>query len=522
MENKNTERFGIPTEFTLTPENDRIRVKFFEKNAGTELSSDFTLPDYLPEIRKMLGVTSKISPISRYIGNSIEFSGRIDYDLIYCTSDGELASVPLGEDFSFEVQPEVPSHIDWSSGGDAFADINADMLHVRVTAPRKVNVKCRLHALVRAYGYDETDAGLRGSSQSSEKLISEPKCTAFYRNMSEVIELSDEITVSGSTENMRPIISRGNVNITDVSRGENRLNCRGEVISETLMENKETGEIGSYTKKIPFTHDIELSAENGGEQTSHNIRGICGEIRLNNSENRYLIDTEVILEADTAVTTAVTVTEDLFVPGMDSTVDYRDFKYEALEKCGNGTVTVAESFPLSDLSLSEGSEILDRNASVRIEGLSQNGRNGIIGGNIKLWVLSRNGGEYASGEISIPFALDTGADITGKKISLSAKPTVNSARCRIEGDKVICEAEISISYCLMSEECIRIADSIRSQENNDDSNSGITVYYPEKGETLWTVAKKFGTSLRSIAEMNDLPSLKGHEDLSGRQFIMIY
>ena len=68
-----------PLEFMLTPENGEsggaeYRTCFTERDVTTELSSDFTLPDYYPEIRKLLMIETNVSPAERYIGGgSVEF-----------------------------------------------------------------------------------------------------------------------------------------------------------------------------------------------------------------------------------------------------------------------------------------------------------------------------------------------------------------------------------------------------------------------------------------------------------------
>ena len=78
----------------------------------------------------------------------------------------------------------------------------------------------------------------------------------------------------------------------------------------------------------------------------------------------------------------------------------------------------------------------------------------------------------------------------------------------------------------MSEENIRIADGVTVAEESGDKRaekgSGITIYYPENGETLWNIAKKFGTSPRSVAQINALPSANGNNTVSGKRFLMIY
>ena len=41
-------------------------------------------------------------------------------------------------------------------------------------------------------------------------------------------------------------------------------------------------------------------------------------------------------------------------------------------------------------------------------------------------------------------------------------------------------------------------------ENSSNKNKGIIIYYPKAGDTLWKIAKKFKSTVRDIAAVNDI------------------
>ncbi len=502
MENKSINTPPEMMEFTFTPKIERVKCPFFEKNLSTELSSDYTLPDYLPEIRKILGIRHKISPISRYIGNTIEFSGRMDYDLIYCSENGELTSVPLGEDFSIEVTPEIPEWIDWGSGGEAFASFSAETVNARATAPRKVNVKCRLMGNVICYGYDEPCGGSLGV-KNAERLQSEIEYTSFHRSMSEVIELSDEIPIAGGSEQYRYIGSDGRINITDTNQSGNILNCRGEVIYDTMAENKENGEIVHFRGRLPFTHGAELSSEIDGNAV-HSVSGHCNEIKISDGGDKYLLDAEILLEIDSVKNGTAMLTQDIFVPYHGSDVLYRDFKYETLFKNGCERLTLNENINLKDADEDE-NEIIDCITCIKLDPIKQNEDNVAICGNMKARIIYRTKGEYSSHEVSLPFSTDIGSIPSEEKRNVTVYPVISDVRCRTKGKEAAIEADIALSYVVMQRESIRIADNIKVGDRIKNLKSGITVYYPEKNESLWSVAKRYGAPLDSLASINSLP-----------------
>ena len=77
------------------------------------------------------------------------------------------------------------------------------------------------------------------------------------------------------------------------------------------------------------------------------------------------------------------------------------------------------------------------------------------------------------------------------------------------------------SYAVMQKEKRKIVDNIKIGDVSKKHQTGITVYYPEKDESLWNVAKKFGISMDSLAAQNGLNSPSAKEPISGKHFLMI-
>lgn len=523
MENKYAQRKETSTEFMLMPENCRAQINFLRKNVTTELSSDFTLPDYYPEIRKVLCITARLSPISRYVGGSnIEFSGRADYDMVYVSGEGKPASVPLGTDFSFSVPADIPDEIDWENSGEVFADTECGEVHCRVSSPRKINVKSRLRSLVRLYGEVELSPELKNIKQSSEKLCSEESSAILHRYMSEITELEEDVPIDGNNENINVISCDGAASISESFISDGGISCRGDVLLTAVYENTDEEKIYTISRKVPFSQTIDIPSD-ARQATSCAVKGITGELKAEVSDGKLTLGALLTLEADTALNTPLSVTRDIFIPACQSDTDYRDFNFETVEKCANASHTLSESVPIADFSMSSESEIISSSATARTDDIQTDNGKACINGSCRICIISKNGGEYSSGEVTLPFTYDIGSVGENEWLSMASRPTVTAVRCRMEGEDVLCEVDIALSHCITSRKKIKIAENITVRASEEvPQSSGITVYYPKKGETLWEVARSFSVPLRRLAAANDLPSARGDEDVSGKRFIMIY
>ncbi len=522
MENLKNENARPGTEFMLVPEELRPEVCCFRKNLTNELSADFTLPDYMPEIRKMLGITAKISPLTCYIGGkNIEFSGRIDYDIIYTGGDGALSSAPLGSDFSFEVTPELQSSF---SDGDftAYADVDTENLHCRVTAPRKLTVKCRLTSLVTAFCRE--DISMRGGAieRNAECLKREESCGETSRQMSEIIELSDELDTGTPADCTEVVYLNSNAFVQNISDDENgNLNVSGELCVDALYRNSETGELKSDRCRIPFTELMEAAGSTDTQNGAYNVRAICGEVKASPGEEKLLIDAEIILEATRASNKDMRLTEDIFIPGKSCKTEYRNLNLYENVKCENCTFTEKASFSGNELQIGNGSILMTSGAAL-VTDLDLTGGKAKINGKCRIWVLTENNGEFSAGEVSMPFSYDTGITVSeNSNVKINAAPSVANIRIRPSDNGAELEADIMLPYCLTREKTVRVACGIECTEEKAKKKNGVTVYYPPKDERLWDIAKKFGVSLRDLSEANNLSVSEGNAGISGKKYVII-
>ena len=131
----------------------RMQGKICDKQVSLDLSTDLSLSDYLPEIKRLLRVRAIASPADKYVGvGSADFSGKVDFCVLYAGNDGALYSVTQTEDYQFSVPVEMTS--DFEIGDGVLCDVEtvAEMAAGRVSSPRKLSLRCKLRADVHIYG----------------------------------------------------------------------------------------------------------------------------------------------------------------------------------------------------------------------------------------------------------------------------------------------------------------------------------------------------------------------------------
>ena len=115
----------------------RVQALLCDRFVVTELSSDFSLPDYQPEIKRLLRVRATVAPPDKYIGaGSAEFSGTVDYSIVYAGNDGALYCTTQTGEYSFNTPVEMSADIELGDGLLCDVESVAEMATGRVMAPR--------------------------------------------------------------------------------------------------------------------------------------------------------------------------------------------------------------------------------------------------------------------------------------------------------------------------------------------------------------------------------------------------
>ena len=124
---------------TLTYEYDGVREAI-----PAECRVEHTLPDYLPEIRRVLRVSARPLGVGRYLeGDRAEFSGTVAYTVVYTDGEGRTAAVTLNGEYTLTCPRAEGDH------PTPLAEAEVESTVCRLGGPRRLSLastlRCRVH-----------------------------------------------------------------------------------------------------------------------------------------------------------------------------------------------------------------------------------------------------------------------------------------------------------------------------------------------------------------------------------------
>ena len=131
-----------------------------------EVSEDFSLPDYVPEVRRVLGVVRDATADNGFRdGATYLQEGNVCYTVFYLGEDGQVTSVPLSSAYS----AKVPLPEDFAAE-DGFVIVwDLENVSCRVTSPRRLSLSARLRMQSLAAGRE--DASCRRIGEHPEAMV---------------------------------------------------------------------------------------------------------------------------------------------------------------------------------------------------------------------------------------------------------------------------------------------------------------------------------------------------------------
>lgn len=479
---------------------DLIRIPVCDKSVTCELSEDVTLPDYQPDIKRLLGIRAMPQFPSRYVGNSsAEFSGELDYYVFYTGADNEIYCAPVSCEYRFEAPFEVGSALENMS---AHATLELDTVSGRVISPRKINVKSRLSAAVSVLGDERLDGGHDfGGEGGLEMLYGETRSSRETFADGDVIHLSDEILFDRAEGEVRVISAMGKANIGETECVGGRVRFHGELYLKLLMNKEGGGGVYSTLRKLPFSSDIECVDAREGDSAA--VRATVASLTVDVEEGRIAIFAELACECTVCKDVKVVYVKDVYSTAYETECRTRNVEHYCNSDAFCANFSLNETVPMEKAGLSEGMRVVDVTGRATADGkLSETGR---ITGNAVFNLLCEKNGEYFETEISVPYSYDRAAgDNFSGRVECSAD--VLCARVRMDGERAAIDAEISLCGCVKDTCSLSALESVSFGDGIARSGAECTVCYPTDTDSLWSVAKRYSVPVSSIRGENKLES----------------
>lgn len=519
-------------------------ARLFDRPQTADLSDDYTLPDYMPAIGRVISCTASAASPSLYLGGgSIEYAGGVRYHLLYESADdlslwcAELPTeydIILNADRESALLPQDPAEL------SSLADAATENVSARVTAPRRLTIKCRIRLSPNLWTKSSFETAAHGDlgTPDSIRALEGKSESSFLASATNIpVICKDKITLAEAglspDDEFRVISARGDAMISQLSFSDGGADCLGEVSSNILITREGEGERPrKIIRKISFSAKLPMNLTVPENASITGIRGysICPAVNATQEEDGIALEVSLLLSAEVATRAPISYIKDIYSKSADCECARKKLVLRTPAACFNGNATVSGSSDLASLGIDSGMRLCDISARILPDiekSLSPSGRLNLAG-KMKISAVADNGAELIPVEYESDYKyvaeLPEASALESPEISLVA--TLGETKGRIDSDSIVADCELCVAVLIEDKEEIDALSEINLTPSSfaPMPASHICVCYPASGETLWDIAKKYRTEADAIAEKNSLDltnSPDSPDSLSKAKFLII-
>ena len=471
----------------------------------TECQVDYTLPDYLPEIRKILAVNARIVPALQYSEEGgVEFSGLCAYTVIYNDGDGKLSAVSVNGEYRLTGKKSERGRI------PPYEETEVESTVCRLHGPRRLTLRSSLRSRVHTV---EELALPTVEGEGYLRLGHRTLARVTHLADTGEIAFSDAVTVPGTPpDSLRLLLCDGSLQVDEVRPGDGMLTLRG-VAHVRLIAADEGGRPICLASHIPL--EREIVAEGVTDEDSPLFDGCLSLIGVRSTGDgeggtRFEIDGTAEGRVRLYRNRELSPTVQLYSPTFRTEVQRSPLMLEHLVGVMGGSYTVSGSG--GTVGDEPCGSLLDSTATATVRKITEEGGHPVVLGDVRIrhLVVGSPTEEVPApctvAEYSYPFRIEVPMTLSAgeRRYECTVRPV--AVRGHLADGGYAADTELALSLAVFAREGMSVVSSVtpHPEEAYETPAGLVRVVYPDPEDSLWTVAERYHTTPAAIAATNNL------------------
>ena len=472
-----------------------------QKSNNFMIEDDAIVPDIKPDILNAISTSGTICIYKKEIQNGkVKVEGKINTYIMYYadTEDGYIRSLNTNLDFSQSLNiPEA------QEGMDLNLDLSVRSIDCKVLNGRKVNIKAIVDVNITILANEKVDfikqvdnikdIQLLNESFRINSLIGKGE-TKTYAKDTIKLDVADNLSEVMKT-NFRIINS-------DVKISYNKVLVKSDLEAKVLYLTDDN-RINSVETIIPIMGFIDIQ-----DVTEDNICDVEYEIcnvivdPKNAEEHAIYVEVEIKIYCAAYKNNELNIVQDLYSPNVE--LNFTQKQIQAMQSKENlqDVCSIRSKQVMPELN---GEKIYDVDILPIITNQTILQDKILYEGEVKLnFVYSTNNSTgVETKEISLPFNFNMQCQNITQVTSVNTRMEIGLQNFVITSDNSVdIKIDLIFKVSMSNNANINIIDNIEVNENNIINKYSMVVYFVKPGDSLWKIAKKFGSTVNAITETN--------------------
>ncbi len=487
--------------------------------AQSDVSGEFVLPDYYRDIKRVLCMRADTQIDGQYFhAGRLEYEGVVHLSVLYIAEDDSVENASFSMDFSdgIAMEEEQGEHVLVLTPSIAQSGY-------RVMGPRKLHLKTKVATEILLRRRDCIAPRIEGEhSVRDEASLQYARRTVetmdFLGAQIKDLSLSHTMEAAGSLPPIAQVCYyEASVRFDDCRWQSDGLACRGTLFAQCLYRaqgGEEGGEYVSLQETVPVSVTVEESfLEDYTYRVTPRVRSKKGTVTENayGEPRLFELTLDYDLQVEAAKNSSVQTVSDLYSTELEVALTQTEMAVPTLTGVYHTNLTVHEGKSRSELGAEAAQSVLLVYADPQIEKTEYDAAKG----RLTLEGQARCGALFSCGTdapcLDAEFTLPIHFELSG--IFLKGEPEYRydchlvASSGRLDSTQFYPNLELGLDIMVSSVEkqslceCVTLNAAQRLQKEQ-----ALILCYPQKGESLWEIAKRYHVTKSALMELNQMDS----------------
>ncbi|MCX7714243.1 MAG: DUF3794 domain-containing protein [Clostridia bacterium] len=474
------------------------------------VDGDIIVPDVKPDILKILQVDAVSTITGKDVGGGrITINGKVNLKILYVPDRAEESVKSIITSFDFVHRADNAAILD---GMTAMAESDVMRVEFHLINSRKLSVKTIVAIESMIYANKPLEMVTDVENETAVEI--DKKTLSIYNT---VAQTEDEFVVKDSIE-----VPSGKMSIREILKVDYKISDKelktvtGKIIAKgvinaCILYTGEDNSLEFVELDIPFTEvfDVPDVNDNANCEMNYSISDMYFETAADSDGDLRVVNLEFLVEAKIRanVNLKVDVVNDYYCPGWDTKIVREECVIDEIVCQPNSQNTLREIVAI-DSNLPQIMGVYNViNKAYIVKTIVEHGKikvEGIIDSYI-LYLSDSVDNPVFSYKKEIPFnyILDAPGSEAGMQCDVNAQVEHSGYNLNM-ANEVELRCILVISAKVTQRRKVSLIKDGELCEISGENKRGIVIYFVQKDDTLWNIAKRYRVAIDEIIKLNDL------------------
>ena len=377
------------------------------------------------------------------------------------------------------------------------------LIECKVINGRKIGIKATLEIVMKVYSKETVEVITDLNDNNIQVLSKNMRANSLLGEGTTKASIKENISIP-NTDNLAEILSAQICLVDkDIKISYNKVLAKSEVEIKMVYLTEE-GRICTTQSRVPLVGFIDMPniKEENTCETSYVTRNMI--IKPNSiEEHSVYIEMEVEISCITYEEKEIRIIQDMYCPGQKMNFDTAMVNTIANKQCKKNVCNIREKMNIPEM---ESGNIVDVMINPIIN--KENKLNGkiIFEGELELNFIftDRSTVGINTKKITIPFEQSVDEIDTNNNCKAETTVEVNSQEFLNQTGVVSSNIDLNFETNTYRNLAIPVISNITMEDEENTEDYSVIIYVIKSGDTIWKIAKRFGSTIDDIARVNGM------------------